>query len=86
MVIKRVLNVSNFKCASRHYIPIKSASMSYYSASEVRRPYSNNMYQETKTLNTNTSAAPTNSGSEEVFHPTIHGDEEVLTAGPVNRA
>ncbi|CAK9437560.1 uncharacterized protein LODBEIA_P19380 [Lodderomyces beijingensis] len=84
----RVINIATIKTASRHFVPITKSNVSRIqptmrSFSSVKRDF------KSTTFAVEASPAGASAAAEEaaeIFEPTIHGDESVLTAGPVNRA
>ncbi|RCK66065.1 hypothetical protein Cantr_01827 [Candida viswanathii] len=85
MVTQRILRVSQLRTATRHYLPVYSRAFS----SKQRCVNFQNLNEATLISNdnvfTNANAAPQTEDADS-FEPTIHGSEDVVTAGPVNRA
>lgn len=83
MVTQRILRISQLRTATRHYLPVYSRAFS----SKQRCVNFQNLNEATLISNDTVfaNAAPQVEETES-FEPTIHGSEDVVTAGPVNRA
>ncbi|MCP8718503.1 MAG: hypothetical protein M5F18_04295 [Asgard group archaeon] len=83
MVTQRILRISQLRTATRHYLPVYSRAFS----SKQRCVNFQNLNEATLISNDAVfaNAAPQVEETES-FEPTIHGSEDVVTAGPVNRA
>ncbi|RCK66015.1 hypothetical protein Cantr_01829 [Candida viswanathii] len=83
MVTQRILRVAQLRTATRHWIPIYSRAFS----SHQRCVNFQNISEAAIISNDGVfaNAAP-QVEDPEYFEPTIHGSEDVVTAGPVNRA
>ena len=84
MVTQRILRVAQLRTATRHYVPIYSRAFS----SHQRCVNFQNLSSEATLISNDgvfANAAPQVEDTEN-FEPTIHGSDDVVTAGPVNRA
>ena len=83
MVTQRILRVAQLRTPARHWVPIYSRALS----SHQRSVNFQNLSEASLISNDGViaNAAPQPEDTEN-FEPTIHGSDDVVTAGPVNRA
>ncbi|EMG45405.1 hypothetical protein SBY92_000665 [Candida maltosa Xu316] len=87
MVTNRIFHVSQLRTASRHWIPVyRRAYFSSQRAVNLENISESILISNDGVFPGNAEASAAASKSEEIFQPTIHGSEDVVTASPVNRA
>lgn len=84
MVTKRIFHIAQFKTATRHWVPVYSRA---YFSSRQRCVNFNSISDSNLIANDDILASSASAAEEaEIFEPTIHSSEDIVTAGPVNRA
>lgn len=84
MVTKRIFHIAQFKTATRHWVPVYSRA---YFSSRQRCANFNSISDSNLIANDDVLASSASAAEEaEIFEPTIHSSEDIVTAGPVNRA
>lgn len=100
MASRQILNIANFKTASRCWIPIQQPMNSRFFSSRQRYINFNlhslsdsNLISNDDVLNTEgssigatTTTRITSESQEEAFEPVVYSADEIHTAGPVNKA